>query len=51
MLALRGWIGDWTALASWQQRVGWLGLAIGAGALAYAATLLACGLRPRHLRH
>ena len=51
VLALRGWIGDWTALASWQQRVGWLGLAIGAGALAYAATLLACGLRPRHLRH
>ena len=45
------WIGDWTGIADWQQRVFWLFVAIGAGALAYGATLLALGLRPRHLRH
>ena len=51
VLALRGWVGDWTALAGWQHRVGWLVAAIGAGATAYGLALLASGLRPRHLRH
>jgi putative peptidoglycan lipid II flippase len=51
VIAFRLWIGDWTAIADWQQRVLWLFVAIGAGASAYGATLLALGLRPRHLRH
>ena len=51
VVALRLWIGDWTGIAEWQQRVFWLLVTIGAGALAYGATLLALGLRPRHLRH
>jgi putative peptidoglycan lipid II flippase len=51
VIALRLWIGDWTGIASVQQRVLWLAVAIGGGALAYAVTLLALGLRPRHLRH
>jgi putative peptidoglycan lipid II flippase len=49
VLALRGWIGDWTVLApAW--RVTWLLAAVAAGVLAYAAALLLGGLRPRHLR-
>ena len=51
VLALSHWIGDWTALHGWQHRVGWLLVAIAAGAAAYGVTLLAAGLRPRHLRH
>jgi putative peptidoglycan lipid II flippase len=35
---------------SWWQRAGNLGLVCGLGLVAYAATLLACGLRLRHLR-
>jgi putative peptidoglycan lipid II flippase len=51
VLAMRGWIGDWTAITGWQWRVGWLLAAIAAGAGTYAVAMLACGLRPRHLRH
>ncbi|WP_082132244.1 murein biosynthesis integral membrane protein MurJ [Luteimonas sp. FCS-9] len=51
VLALRGWIGDWTAIDGWQHRIAWLALAIGAGAAAYGVAMLALGLRPRHLRH
>lgn len=41
-----GSLGEMAAL----QRVGWLGLMIGAGTLTYGGVLLAAGLRPRHLR-
>ncbi|WP_374011891.1 murein biosynthesis integral membrane protein MurJ [Pseudoxanthomonas koreensis] len=51
VLAARGWIGDWTAIAGAPARVGWLLAAIAAGACAYGAALLVLGLRPRHLRH
>jgi putative peptidoglycan lipid II flippase len=51
VVGLRLWIGDWTEIADWQGRVSWLFVVIGAGALAYGATLLVLGLRPRHLRH
>lgn len=51
VLALEGWIGDFTAIASMWHRTGWLLATVAAGALAYGATLLATGLRPRHLRH
>ena len=51
VVLMRAWIGDWTALHGWQHRVGWLLVAIAAGAAAYGVTLLAAGLRPRHLRH
>jgi putative peptidoglycan lipid II flippase len=51
VVALRVWVGDWTAIADVGERVLWLVAAVGAGALAYGATLLALGLRPRHLRH
>nr|WP_255703509.1 murein biosynthesis integral membrane protein MurJ [Lysobacter sp. GX 14042] len=45
----RNQVGEWTALpALW--RWAWLLAVIGAGALAYGATLVALGLRPRHLR-
>src|SRR5688572_3295851 len=50
VLAVRGWVGDWTALGGWM-RWTWLLVAVGAGAVAYGVTLLALGLRPRHLRH
>lgn len=49
VLALRGWIGDWNTLDA-LSRVVWLLAAVAAGGLAYAATLLLTGLRPRHLR-
>ena len=42
--------GGWTALA-WYWRWAWLLGAVAAGGAAYGATLLALGLRPRHLRH
>ena len=51
VLVLRWWIGDWTAIDGLWLRVGCLLLAIVAGAVAYGATLLASGLRPRDLRH
>ena len=51
VLALRAWIGDWTAIGDWRLRVAWLLCAVAAGALAYLGTLVAAGLRPRHLRH
>ncbi len=51
VLALRGWIGDWTAIDGWQYRVGWLLATIAAGAGTFAAALLAGGLRPLELRH
>ena len=41
---------DWFAW-DWQRRALELGLLIGAGGLAFVVGLLACGLRPRHLRH
>lgn len=49
-LAVREWAGDWTALNGWVRWV-WLLAAVAAGGGAYGATLLAFGLRPRHLRH
>ncbi|MBB3343579.1 putative peptidoglycan lipid II flippase [Luteimonas sp. RC10] len=51
VLALRGWIGEWTAISGWQHRIAWLALVIGAGAAAYGLAMVALGLRPRHLRH
>jgi putative peptidoglycan lipid II flippase len=51
VLAMRGWVGDWTALDGWQARVGWLLATIAAGAATYGVALLVLGLRPRHLRH
>ena len=51
VLAIRAWAGDWAAIADWRLRVGWLLLAVGAGAGAYGIAQLALGLRPRHLRH
>lgn len=50
VLLLRDRVGDWTAM-SWQWRWLWLLAVIGAGAGSYAMVLLACGLRPRDLRH
>ncbi|MEO5962654.1 MAG: lipid II flippase MurJ, partial [Thermomonas sp.] len=50
VLGVRAWVGEWTALhGSW--RVMWLLVAVAAGVVAYAATQLVLGLRPRHLRH
>ncbi|MHC9085911.1 murein biosynthesis integral membrane protein MurJ [Luteimonas sp. RIT-PG2_3] len=51
VLGLHAWIGEWTDIHGATHRIGWLVLVIGAGGLAYAATILATGLRPRHLRH
>jgi len=49
VLALRGWIGDWTLL-DWQFRLIYLFAVVAAGAVAFAAALLLAGLRPRHLK-
>jgi putative peptidoglycan lipid II flippase len=49
LIALRAWVGDWTALHA-LQRIVWLLVAVGAGALTYGLVLLALGLRPRHVR-
>lgn len=53
MALVAGWVqgqaGDFARLPA-SARVGWLALAIAAGAATYAAALLALGLRPRHLR-
>ena len=29
VLALRGWIGEWTAISGWQHRIAWLALVMG----------------------
>ncbi len=50
VLAMRGWVGEWTALRGLARWI-WLLAAVGAGAAAYGAILIALGLRPRHLRH
>ena len=50
VLAIRHWVGPWTAIADPGERVAWLAAAVCAGALAYAASLLLAGLRLRHLR-
>lgn len=50
VIAVRAQAGAWTAL-DLPARIVWLLLAVGAGALAYGATLLLLGLRARHLRH
>ncbi|MDQ3038928.1 MAG: murein biosynthesis integral membrane protein MurJ, partial [Pseudomonadota bacterium] len=51
VLALRWWVGDWTAIPSLLHRAFWLLLVVTAGGVAYVLSLLALGLRPRHLRH
>ncbi|MCA1715026.1 MAG: murein biosynthesis integral membrane protein MurJ, partial [Gammaproteobacteria bacterium] len=51
VMALRWWVGDWNALDGLWLRAFWLLVVIAGGGLAYAASLLALGLRPRHLRH
>jgi putative peptidoglycan lipid II flippase len=51
VVGLRFWVGDWTGFDGAFERVLWLLLTIGAGALVYAAVLAVLGLRPRHLRH
>lgn len=51
VVALRIWIGDWTAIESLLLRTALLLAVVAAGALAYAAAMLALGLRPRDLRH
>ena len=49
VLAVRGWVGEWTALTvPW--RWIWLLAAVAAGAGAYGLVMLATGLRLRHLR-
>ena len=50
VLALRGWVGEWTAIDEWYQRVGWLLAIIAAGAGSYAVAVFAAGLRPRDLK-
>ncbi len=44
---------DWWLAAGLAERVGWLGISVGAGALAYFVSLLALGMRPSNfsLRH
>ena len=49
VVALRGHVGDWSALPG-HLRLAWLLLAVAAGAAAYSAGLLLAGLRPRHMR-
>jgi putative peptidoglycan lipid II flippase len=44
--AWTGW-GDW----EWWERAWRLAAMVGSGGLAYAAVLLAMGMRPRDLRH
>src|SRR5690606_5124831 len=51
VLAMRAWIGDWTAIAGWQHRVAWLLASIAAGGATYAVAIFAGGLRLRDLRH
>ena len=51
VLAMRAWVGDWAAIGDWRLRVGWLLLAVAAGAVTYGLAQIALGLRLRHLRH
>ena len=51
VLALNARIGDWTAMSDPWRRAALLLAVIAAGAAAYGLTLIAMGLRPRHLRH
>ena len=51
VLAMRAWVGDWAAIGDWRLRVGWLLLAVVAGAVTYGLAQIALGLRLRHLRH
>ena len=51
VLTLRVWVGDWTLIEGVAHRVGALVLVIAAGGAAYVVSMLALGLRPRHLRH
>ncbi len=46
--ALRGWLGDFTAMAEWPRIVAVLAC-VGAGAGVYALSLLALGVRPRQV--
>ena len=46
-----GVVGDWTLIEGVAHRVGALVLVIAAGGAAYVVSMLALGLRPRHLRH
>lgn len=50
VLAVRQHVGDWTVLPTLWRWI-WLMAAVAAGAAAYGVTVLALGLRPRHLRH
>ncbi len=49
VLAMRGWVGDFRALDGWW-RVSWLLATVGAGVVAYVATLWVAGMRPGDLR-
>lgn len=49
VLAVRGYVGTWASLPTLWRWL-WLLAAVGAGAVTYAAVLVALGLRPRHLR-
>jgi len=51
VLALRLWLGEWTALAGIWQRVGALICVIAAGGVAYAVALWLVGVRVGDLRH
>jgi putative peptidoglycan lipid II flippase len=51
VLWLDALVGDWTAIANPWRRAGLLLGVVAAGALSYALTLVATGLRPRDLRH
>ncbi len=54
MVAVVWWLNvpsvEWFAWG-WERRALQLALLVGGGMLAFAAALLALGLRPRHLRH
>jgi len=51
VLALRLWLGEWTALAGIWQRVGALIGVIAAGGTAYMGALWLAGVRAGDLRH
>ena len=51
VLVMRAWVGDWAAIGDWRLRVGWLLLAVVAGAVTYGLAQIVLGLRLRHLRH
>ena len=49
LLAGLHWLPDFTGMGKWQ-RIGGLGLLVGAGGLSYLVAMLALGFRPRDLR-